>query len=270
MTTYRLQCFSILLFLFNFSFGQQEPMPRSSGHLFYFKPTQSLVLIDGYAKGASPAKMDIWSWKNGKWNQTGVTDQPLRSLSAAAYMQDKEQLFVFGGTGDKGYEDSLKDSYVYDGKQWKQLNDNSIGTRDHHELVFDENNKCIIVYGGQDSKRGFDSKTWLFKNEHWVSLNILSPGTRYHHAMAYDTERKKTVLFGGFDGKAASDETWEFDGERWEKMNSTNKPSARGHHSMVYDPSRKKVLLYGGDDDSGAKGDIWAWDGKNWEQYFRK
>ena len=256
----------VLFFSFNFSFAQDGPSPRSSGHLFYFKPTQSLILIDGYSKGTTPPKMDIWSWKNNKWSQTGATDQPLRSLSAAAYMSDKEQLFLFGGISSKGYEDSLKDSYVYDGRQWISIADNSIGTRDHHEMVYDEQNKCIIVYGGQNAKREFDTKTWIFKNDHWTSLNIPSPGTRYHHAMAYDVERKKTVLFGGYDGKSGSDDTWEFDGEHWEKMNSATGPSGRGHHSMVYDPSRKKILMYGGDDDSGAKGDVWAWDGKNWEQ----
>ena len=263
-------CF-ILVFAIYFSFAQDGPSPRSSGHLFYFKPTRSLILTDGYsAQGTTPTKMDIWSWENARWTQTGSTDQPLRSLSAAAYMPDKEQLFLFGGLGNKGKgsEDSLKNSYTYDGKQWKMIGDNSIGTRDHHEMVYDENKKCIVVYGGSNAKREFDTKTWLFKNEHWVSLNIPSPGIRFHHAMAYDIERKRTVLFGGFVAKIGygSDETWEFDGERWEKMNSTAKPSGRGHHSMVYDPSRKKVLMYGGGDATGIKGDIWAWDGKNWER----
>ena len=251
---------------FYFSSAQEMPTPRASGHLFYFKPSQSLILLDGYDKGTTPpsGKAEIWSWKNNKWNKIDSSNQPTRSLSGATYIGDKNLVFLYGGIGKRGYDDSLREAYTYDGKGWNVVVSNFIGTRDHHEIAYDENSKTIIVYGGQNAKREFDLQTWLFKNNVWKALNIPGPGPRAHHAMAYDAERKRIVLYGGNRDNIVN-ETWEFDGAQWNKIISPVNPGGRAHHSMVYDPHRKKVLLYGGENDTGTKGDIWAWDGKAWE-----
>jgi len=256
-----------LLFSFNILFAQ-NPSPRASGHLIYFKPNKSLLLLDGYEPGTNSlsGKSELWEWKNGSWKKIDSTDQPLRSLSGATYIDDAGQIFLYGGIGSRGYDDSLRDAYLYNGKQWKKIVDNSIGTHDHHEIAYDEANKTVVVYGGQTGQREFDTRTWIFKNDHWQSLNISSPGPRVHHAMAYDAERKKIVLFGGFGDKTDYHDTWEFDGKAWSKIETTIDPGARGHHSMVYDPVSKRVLLFGGDAGMSAKGDVWAWDGKTWKQ----
>jgi hypothetical protein len=192
------------------------------------------------------------------------TKQPARSLSGAAYMSDKDLIFVYGGIGSAGYDDSLREAYTFDGKQWNSIATNLIGTRDHHQIVYDEGNQAIIVYGGQNAKREFDIQTWIFKNNVWEALNIAGPGPRAHHAMAYDVERKRAVLYGGGRDDSATD-TWEFDGGHWTRIVASINPGARAHHSMVYDPLRKKVLLYGGEVGMVAKGDVWEWDGKAWE-----
>ena len=262
------------LFLFSFlSLGyfcpaQDGPTPRASGHLIYFKPTQSLLLIDGYEKGTMPpsGKAETWTWKNNRWSRIDTNDQPLRSLSGASYITDQHTVFVYGGVGSRGYDDTLKGTYAYDGNKWTVSANELMNSRDHHEMAYDENTRTVVVYGGQNSKREFDTKTWLYKNGQWSVLDIPGPGPRVHHAMAYDAERKKIVLFGGSTDKETLDETWEFDGSSWQKISVTNNPGARSHHSMVYDPSRKKTLLYGGDIGMTAQGDIWAWDGKNWEK----
>ena len=246
--------------------AQDHPTPRASAHLFYFKTNKSLLLFDGYESGTRPlsGKAEIWAWKN-KWNKIDSTDQPLRSLSAATYLYNKDQVFVYGGIGSKGYDDSLREAYIYDGKKWKTIADNSAGTRDHHEVAYDENNQMIVVYGGQNSQREFETQTWIMKDDRWKALNIPGPGPRVHHAMAYDATRKVIVLYGGSSEISDFDETWEFDGIRWNQITATINPGARTHHSMVYDPVSKRTLLYGGGVGMKAKGDIWSWDGKKWE-----
>jgi len=241
--------------------NSQSPSPRASGHLFYYKPTKSLLLIDGYESGISPAsgQSELWQWKDQKWKLINTDNQPLRSLSAAAYINDADRIFVFGGIGRRGYDDSLRDAFLYDGIQWSGIADKSIGTRDHHEMVYDAINKTIVVYGGQTGQREFDTKTWLFKTGEWRSLDIPGPGPRVHHAMAYDIERRRTVLYGGSGSKEGRDETWEFDGSKWTKIETSINPGESTHHSMVYDPVSKRVLLFGG-------GNVWSWDGKVWQK----
>lgn len=255
-----------LVSIFYSSSAQETPSPRASAHLFYFKPVQSLILIDGYDKGTTPlsGEGETWAWKDRGWKKIDSTNQPPRSLSGATYLGDKDLIFVYGGIGKRGYDDSLREAYTYDGKRWNTVISNFMGTRDHHEIAYDEKNKTIIVYGGQNGNREFELQTWVLKNNRWQALNISGPGPRAHHAMAYDVERRKVVLYGG--GRDSSgNQTWEFDGSNWNKIVTTVNPGARAHHSMVYDPSRKKAVLYGGQNDEGIKGDVWTWDGKIWE-----
>src|SRR5689334_7136877 len=204
----------IISFLFVEILYSQAPRPRASAQLFYNKANKSLLLLDGYDAGigSTDGKSEIFEWKDGKWKLINNNDQPLRSLSAAAYMTDKDGILVYGGIGSRGYDDSLRSTYFFHNNTWKTIPDNSIGTHDHHEMVYDELNKMIVVYGGQTGNRNFDTKTWLFQDEKWIPLNISSPGPRVHHAMAYDANRNKIVLYGGSADKGSFDETWEFDG----------------------------------------------------------
>jgi N-acetylneuraminic acid mutarotase len=267
MNRYPLFSFVIFLFPFSSSYSQNGPEPRASAHLFYFKPKQSLILLDGYDAGIKPGsgKAELWEWKNDQWKKIDSSDQPLRSLSGAVYLNDKDQVFIYGGIGTSGYDDSLKESYSFDGKQWKRIADQSIGTHDHHEMAYDVSNQMIVVYGGQTGTREFDTRTWIYKDNKWKILNIPAPGPRVHHAMAYDVTRKKIVLYGGYSDKADTDETWEFDGIEWKKVLTQINPGARGHHAMLYDPVSKKVLLYGGKTEMSIKGDVWVWDGITWK-----
>jgi N-acetylneuraminic acid mutarotase len=257
-----------LLLLFAGNYAIAQPTPRASAQLFYVKSTQSLVLLDGYEKGTMPAsgKAETWAWKNNSWTKLDETDQPLRSLGAAAYLTKPGSIFVVGGVGSRGYDDSLKDAYSYDGSRWSAAPGIGLGTRDHHEMVYDENSQRLVLYGGQTGSREFDTRTWTYKTGVWTPLNIPGPGGRVHHAMAYDAERKKTVLFGGSGPDRSFDETWEFDGKQWSKIETPTNPGQRTHHAMVYDPLRKKVLLYGGGIGMELQSDIWAWDGKTWEK----
>lgn len=245
-----------------------QPTPRATGQLFYLRNTQSLLLFDGYEKGTTPAggKAETWAWKNNSWTKLDENDQPMRSLSAAVYMNDKDQVIVFGGIGSRGYDDSLRQACTFNGKDWKCSDNNLIGTRDHHEMAYDEHNKTIVLYGGQTGNRELDTRIWIYKNDQWTALDIPGPGPRVHHAMAYDAERKKIVLFGGSGGGQEHDEIWEFDGTAWKKIETAVNPGRRAHHAMVYDPSRKKILLYGGEIDMNVLGDVWSWDGMNWEK----
>lgn len=259
--------FFLCFFVFQ-DINSQSPTPRASGHLFYYKPTKSLLLFDGYESGIQPAlgQSELWQWKDQKWKLINTDEQPLRSLSAAAYINDADRIFVFGGIGRRGYDDSLKEAFLYDGTRWIGISDKSIGTRDHHEMAYDAVNKTIVVYGGQTGSREFDTKTWLFKTGEWKALDIPGPGTRVHHAMAYDIVRRRIVLFGGSDNKSDLDDTWEFDGRSWTKIETPINPGPRTHHSIVYDPVSKRILLFGGNSEMKAKGDIWAWNGKTWEK----
>jgi hypothetical protein len=244
------------------AFSQSSTPPgRSSAHLFYFSPLESPVLIDGYAQmDGVPKQSEMWQWKNNAWQKINSAVADPRSLTAAAYNTDENELVVFGGIGITGYDDKKGDVHKFDGSKWVVVKSNDIGTRDHHEMVYANHLKAIVMFGGQNSRGELDTITWLLKDDQWKALNIAGPGKRAHHAMAYDPERKKVILYGGYDGSGRDgnhSDTWEFDGQKWTRVIEKSAPGVKTHHTMLYDPVRKSVLLCGG-------GDLWGWNGSTW------
>jgi titin len=135
-------------------------------------------------------------------------------------------------------------------------------TRWLHSMVWDNERKYILLFGGWDG--GDCNDTWMYDGNDWIRLfsNNL-PQPRRHHSLAYDEIRKRVVLFGGVQSTTKRNDTLEWDGLDWTEKNPITKPSAREGHSMVYDAQRGKVLLFGGVGD-GYFNDTLEWDGTNW------
>jgi tetratricopeptide (TPR) repeat protein len=134
-----------------------------------------------------------------------------------------------------------------------------------HQMVYDEANHQVLVYGGTGGNKLF-SDLWAFNSKGWKQLSEVGPSGRIKSAFAYDVNRKKAVLFGGggLNNELLSD-TWEWDGKEW-KQSSAQGPSARNHSMAVYDSRRREVLLFGGVGPSGLLSDTWAFDGTHWKQ----
>ena len=262
-----------------FYYDAEAPDARESACLVYSPVTQSLLLIDGYCKHPRDGKSNVYSWDETGWKKIVASGPGTKTLSSGTLNKDNNEVVVFGGIGEKGYEDLHGDTWSFDGKTWHQLNTNDIGTRDHHKVVYDQQLHAVVMYGGQNTERKFDSSTWLLRGNTWTELKIEGPGARFHFGMAYDPQRKKVVLYGGYNEAGLQQDTWEFDGNKWEQI-TTDGPGPRGHFAMTYDGSRKMVVLYGGDawkkkvDTSisadgeiwDIRGDTWGWDGKEWKK----
>jgi hypothetical protein len=254
--------FVAAIFAFTASYSQSKNMPdgRESAHFFFDPRTKSLLLFDGYQIHLDSTENDVWRWDGLWWSQITAYGPGSRSLSAAAQNSRSNNVYLFAGLGKGNYEDMKSDLWEFDGEKWKLLSINPIGTRDHHEMVYADHMDSFIVYGGLDSRRVYDSTTWVLKNNRFTPHIIPGPGARYHFAMAYDKARKVVVLYGG--GKEnRRDELWEFDGTKWSKIIQENNPGKKIWHSMIYDENRKTVLLHGGD----SSGMTWSWNGKEWK-----
>jgi hypothetical protein len=238
--------------------SQDSPVGRASAHLFYLPSPEAAILIDGYENSDdAPQQAETWQLKNQRWQKISSGEYESRKLTAAAFDNDKNEIFMFGGIGKGGYDFKKKDGLKFDGKKWTRVPANDIGTRDHHEMTYANHLKAFVMYGGVTTTRDYDSATWIFQNNQWKPLNIPGPGKRVHHAMAYDPIRKKVILFGGSTNNDSS--TWEFDGATWTNIANANEPGDVRWHSMVYDPTRNAVLMYAGKN-------LWSWNGAKWSR----
>ncbi|HLY71985.1 MAG TPA: kelch repeat-containing protein [Puia sp.] len=128
--------------------------------------------------------------------------------------------------------------------------------------VYDEANKQVILFGGENDK-GYLNDLWAYKKSKWQKVDSLGPGI-IKCAFAYDITRKKIVLFGGSGKTVTTDETWEWDGSHWTKIDLPG-PVSRNHPMSVYSPKDKAVILFGGYGDSHLLNDTWAYDGISWK-----
>jgi hypothetical protein len=250
-----------------------RPSARLGHCLIYDEQRHQILLLSGYQPPNQPEFDELWGWNGVRWERIPGSGPVARGLSGAVYDSRRKRVVLFGGVGNKGYEELKGDTWEWDEKTWRQMADTSVGTRDHHVMVYDEARGKTVMYGGQTSARTWATDTWEWDGERWAKTTTPGPGGRAHFAMAYDSKRKRVVLFGGLgDDNKYHNDTWEWDGSKWAKV-SDEGPPPRARHRMVYDSKAGVVVLFGGDGVKAEPGqgfrvldDTWTWDGKRWTE----
>lgn len=136
--------------------------------------------------------------------------------------------------------------------------------------AFDEENKRLVLFGGQPQNGARLSDLWLWDGYAWAEAQLprgsSRPPSRMNHAMVYDSDRKRVFLFGGTSPTGFPSDTWTWDGISWREEKPTNRPSARQGHGLAYDRVHKNVVLFGGTDTTNFNllAETWTWDGSNW------
>ena len=157
---------------------------------------------------------------------------------------------------------------------WSQKEDVGPSQRREHAMIYDSNNKRVLLFGGTTGPFNNlqpSGDTWQWDGAGWEQVADTGPSPRFGHTMAYDSARQKTVLFGGTGSLLSASiwfkDTWEWDGSEWTQVADTG-PLARQNHAMVYDSARQKTVLFGGFTAQGPMSfnDTWEWDGSEWTQ----
>src|SRR4029079_18902816 len=107
-----------------FYYDAEAPDARESACLVYSPVTQSLLLIDRYCKHPRDGKSNVYSWDETGWKKIVASGPGTKTLSSGTLNKDNNEVVVFGGIGEKRYEDLHGDTWSFDGKTWHQLNTN--------------------------------------------------------------------------------------------------------------------------------------------------
>ena len=206
-------------------------------------------------------------WRYSPLPTTGEAPPP-RIDGTIAYDADTASLYLFGGQAN----DILNDLWRYSipSKTWTRLE--ATGTlptaRLGHTLLFDDQRKRLIVFGGQG--RGFFSDVWAFdlKTQRWSPLapDNSGPSRRYGHSAILDTETNRMIISHGFTSSGRFDDTWAFDlaSNQWSNVTPAgSRPLRRCLHHAVLDPASRQMYLYGGCASGFGPcplGDLWAFD----------
>ncbi|MCK5410126.1 MAG: hypothetical protein KAJ30_07660, partial [Candidatus Heimdallarchaeota archaeon] len=117
----------------------------------------------------------------------------------------KEAVVLFGGHAFNTSDTVNNDMWIYNCsiRQWVETTiDSPPPIRYWHDMVYDEFNEKIVLFGGRIYWYTMDCRedTWEFVEEtnQWVEIETeQSPEARMYFSMVYNKEDRTIILFGG-------------------------------------------------------------------------
>jgi hypothetical protein len=169
-----------------------------------------------------------------------------------AYDAQRKTIVLFGGAS-KGAE--MGDTWLYDGKTWKQLEIEGPSPREDAAMAWDPASKMILLYGGNaGSGKPALNDTWHFDGKAWKKLETSTqPGV--NSACGIATSGDGVILAGGMSSGTSASECWRWDGKAWTRLQSGF--GARHGAGLAAEGKGDKVILFGGAKVDEAVGDTW-------------
>ncbi len=143
--------------------------------------------------------------------------------------------------------------------------------RAHHEMVYDEAGKSVLMISGSSPQSNgsikFFNDIWNYDVSGWRSVGNAGD-ERSGIRLAYDSKRSKLFSFGGFtNNNQASGELREFENGDW-KILSNESEMKSSEPGFVYDVNRDRLIAFGGNAGGGIVNNItWEWDGAKWNKF---
>jgi uncharacterized protein (TIGR03437 family) len=182
------------------------PPPGPSGrygHAMAFDSLHGQVVLFGGAdanNSSSPTLLgDTWIWDGHSWTQQSPQNSPsARYQHAMAFDSAHGQVVLFGGLNGNLENDSLGDTWLWDGTNWTQASPQTSPTaRNDHAMAYDSAQGQVVLFGGIG---GPGNDTWLWDGSNWTVAPPqagLPPG-RSAQSMVYDSAHDQVVMFGGY------------------------------------------------------------------------
>jgi tetratricopeptide (TPR) repeat protein len=205
---------------------------------------------------------------------------------AYALIGDKDKAFAFLNiAAEKGFD--KKSDYENDAdlvslkidSRWAILmqkldapfNGSAPYKRAHHEMVYDESSKSVLMIGGStpinNGQSGkFFNDIWKYNSNGWSKIGNAGD-ERSGIRLAYDTKRNKIYSFGGFTtNNESSGQLRIYENGEWKILSDMPEMKA-AEAGFVYDRARDRFIVFGG---SAARGQVnnstWEWDGTAWKK----
>jgi galactose oxidase-like protein len=200
------------------------------------------------------------------------------SGGAMVYDPENHGVILFGGSEVIHEPDgtnlgrAVADTWLWDGKAWKQLDVSGPPARGAEMAAYDSLHHQIVLFGGAGpagiGQAQLFQDTWTWDGARWQEQHPAHiPNPRMRAAMAFDEQRGVVVMFGGEgEGTTTYNATWTWDGTDWTLQKPATSPPGRHFATMAYDAARGDTVLFGGSMAGARFNDTWTWDGSNWTE----
>lgn len=148
---------------------------------------------------------------------------------------------------------------------------NGPSKRAHHELVYDDAAKSIVMTAGSTPLDGgstfaFFNDIWRFNGNEWKPSGMAGD-KRSGIKLAYDLKSDKLYSFGGYSNNSSSAELRVMESGEWKVLSDYPEMKA-AESGFVYDSHRDKFVAFGGSGGRGIVNNItWEWNGDSWKKF---
>lgn len=249
------------------------PKRRCYTSLVYDSNRQVAVLFGGSA-GGYVVLDDTWEFNGEIWARINAFPAPWARYDHKMVFDSKTaRTILFGGFGKEGtLENSLGDTWAFDGKKWGQL---SLATnptaRSRHAMTYDKKTGRVWLFGGHEKSGAPVNDLWYFDGTDWSKEDIKAPhpAPRSSAMLACNPDESVLYLFGGYaKDQGLFQDTWKYDirAGKWKMQPSQNPPAARQDGGLVYDDRKKAMILFGGFNGKQDLADTWELAEGKWKK----
>jgi hypothetical protein len=244
--------------------GHDSPGARYGHEMVYDEARDVTVLFGGFGQDGIP-KNDTWLWDGETWKLAATDGPSPRKWPAAAYDSRRNVVVLHGGREGEGRSgSSLDDTWIWDGRNWMEIQGAGPTPRDHHRAAYDKARDRVILFGGWNGE-SLERDTWEWDGSQWERVAVTGPSPRAPFGLSFHEALGVVVLAGGQNLDEAFGDMWAWDGSVWRQLDAIV-PTNRGFHAMVYAPNSESILIFGGRDGDELLNDLWSWNGLEWTQ----
>jgi hypothetical protein len=233
----------------------QAARPWSAGA--FYPPSGKAVFFGGVASSGPTGLQgsnETWTWDGANWRQLHpLNSPPARFNAGLAYDAARQVLVLFGGGANSSGE-FLRDTWTWDGTNWKQMSPAQTPTFwVTAPMTYDATRKEVLLFVGLgDWPLTPPDETWSWDGTTWA--RILTPtdpkgAQQSTGTIAFDSKTGQTLF-------VSSGGTWVLDGGDWRRL--TGGGTTGREYAVVDDPARGVLV------EVGSNGDTWTWDGSAW------
>jgi hypothetical protein len=189
-----------------------------------------------------------WVYENRRWQKRRrwLTRRPSpRCGHAMAFDPEAGVTVLFGGLDL--YDNSLSDTWLFDGDGWRQARGPGPPARRYAAFAYDPQSQGCILHGGSKDEKGFVrfGDTWLFREGAWTRLpETYETDSRDDHALAYHAVAKRLVMVGGL---GAGSEVRGLSDAGWEMLGVEAPLPEHQCAPLAWDPKQNGLILHGGE-----------------------
>jgi hypothetical protein len=180
----------------------ETPPARHRGAMAYLDNLGQSLLFGGQGRTGDMLG-DTWIYSGQRWRQErpGGVNPPPRGGHCLAFDEQTGVAVLFGGIdpGDK----PLGDTWLFDGRSWKQLAGMAPAARRYAAFAYDPDLGGCLLHGGAEDDHGRRTfgDAWLFKENAWKRLGKdFDTEPRDDHGLAYHRGAKRLVMLEGLSG----------------------------------------------------------------------